>query len=331
MRIDREIIILLVILSILAFSPLFFHDNPYVLHFLIMCLIWSSVVAAWDLIVGYAGIFSFGQLAFFTIGAYAAGMASLYLGVSPWLGILAGGLLAGLVGVLLGVACLNLKGVYMALVTFGLHLVLAPLLTLGRPIGTGGSRGLLGIPELELGGYCFSALEKVPWFYTILVISFLSFFFIFFITRSSYGLAFRSLRDAEPFARSLGVNGYKYKVVVFGISAFITGIIGAFYAFYVSSVSPRMLGLDTFLMVMIMLIIGGVGRFPRVLAGVLFISLLNEFLRPVEQFRSLIFGAVVIFSIILMPQGLIAFFENKFFQRKKNLAGGKKKLKDTQL
>jgi len=308
---NKRPVSLLIMLSVLLLMPIFFHDNPYVIHLLIICLIWSVVAAAWDLLMGYAGVFSFGALAFFAFGAYGTGMLTLYLGISPWLGILAGGAIAALVGIIIGLLCLRLRGVYIALVTFALHLILVPLIMLGRdlPWSTGGSTGLLSIPPLAVAGYTFTSMERIPWYFAALTISFLSLFIIYRIIHSPVGLAFIALRDAEPFAKSLGVNEYRYKLIVFSVSAFLTGIMGAFYAHYVSTVSHRILGLDIFLIVMVMLVVGGMGRFPGVVIGAFVVTFVNELLRPTELFRLVIFGALVILSILFMPQGLMGIVE----------------------
>jgi len=310
MKMDREICTSLTMFLALLLLPIFFHDNPYILHLVIGALIWSVVAASWDLLMAYAGVFSYGALAFFAVGAYTSGMLAVYLGVSPWLGMLAGGIAAALTGIAVGLTCLKLRGIYVALVTFALHLILAPLIMLGREWGTGGSNGLSSIPPLSLGGYTFTALEKVPWYFVALAIASLSLFVIYKIIHSPFGLAFISLRDAEPFAKSLGVNEYKYKLIVFGISAFLTGVIGAFYAHYVSSVSPRILGLDLFLVVMVMLVIGGMGRFPGVVMGAFIVTFINELLRPTELFRLVIFGAVVVLSVLFLPQGFMGVLDS---------------------
>ncbi|NIO05897.1 MAG: hypothetical protein GTN74_15235, partial [Proteobacteria bacterium] len=259
MNLQRQLIIFLSIYVLLAILPLFIYDTPYVLSLLVACFVWGALASVWNFIMGYAGIFTFGQFAFFVIGAYTSGMVTKYIGVSPWFGMPLGGVAAGVVGLVVGLPCLRLKGAYIALITWGLHLVMAPLLKVGGAIGTGGSTGLMSIPPLELGGYFFPRVQLIPWYYAALVISFLLLFVVYRIISSSVGLGFIGLRDSEDFAKSLGLNEYKYKLMVFGISAFLTGIIGAFYAHYAGIISPRLLGLDIFLLAMIMLIIGGIG------------------------------------------------------------------------
>lgn len=301
----RQLIAFLSIYLFLLVIPVFIHENAYVIGLLIACFVWGTLASVWNFIMGYAGIFTFGQFGFFVIGAYTSGMVTKYLEISPWLGILSGGVAAGMVGLLIGLPCLRLKGAYIALITWGLHLVMAPLIKVGGAIGTGGSTGLMAIPPLKLGGYVFSRVQLIPWYYTALVISFLLLCVVYRIISSSVGLGFIGLRDSEDFAKTLGLNEYKYKLMVFGISASLTGIIGAFYAHYAGILSPRLLGLDIFLLAMIMLIIGGIGIFPGALIGALIVTFLNEYLRPLESYRFLIFGVIVIVAIKIAPEGIL--------------------------
>jgi len=289
---------------VLCLLPVGLGDNTRIMNILALCLIWGVVAAAWDLSVGYAKVFSFGQIAFFTLGGYTLAMMTTYLGTSPPVAILAGGGLAAIVGILIGLLCLRLTGIYVALVTFGLHLVLPTLITYARDY-TGGNFGLFGFAPLQLWGYTLSSHEAVPGYYAILGISILLLFAIYKIINSPIGLAFMALRDSDPFAKSLGISGYRYKLIVFAISAFITGLMGAIYASYLGTVSPQILGVDTFLMVLIMLMLGGLGRFPGAVIGAFAVTLASEFLRPAGLLRFVILGAIVITVMIAMPQGLM--------------------------
>ena len=302
----KDLTILIGFYVILAFLPLFLHGNLHVMNILIMCFIWGVVAAAWDLIMGFAGIFTFGQVAFYVIGAYGSAILTRYSGLSPWLGFVAGGLIAAIIGVLVGLPCLKLKGAYIALVTFAVHMILEPFLKsdVGKAIGTGGPQGIMHIPELTLFGYAYNTLELVPWFYTVFVISFIALFVIYKIIHSPMGLAFLAVRDAEVFAKSIGINDFRYKLMVFGISAFLTGMIGGVYAHYVGMLSVRLLGLDLFLILMVMLVLGGMGRFPGAVIGAFIAVFISEELRPLETYRNVVFGALVVFLVLLMPQGI---------------------------
>ncbi len=308
-RMSRDLRALTAILLVYLILPIFLYDNSLVLHILIMSLVWGVVAASWDLVMGYAGIFTFGQLAFFALGAYTTGLLTIHFGISPWLGILAAGVATALIGAAMGLLSLRLKGIYIGLVTFALHLVLVPLIRVNLEI-TGGATGLLGLPSPSIGGFIFESVDKVPWYFMMLAVAFILTFIIYRLIHSPVGLAFTALRDAEPFAKSLGVDDYRYKVLVFTITSALTGIIGAFYAHYVGIISPRILGLDQFLLVMIMVIVGGMGRFPGATIAALAFVIISELLRPLAVYRPIIFGAMVVVAMIFLPRGLMGVIDS---------------------
>lgn len=321
----RDLITLIGLLVISLVLPVFASNNNYLMHMLVLCYIWAIVAAAWDLTIGHAGLFTFSMIAFFTIGSYASGILTVHHGLDPWLGLIVGGLVAAVFGFLIGLPCLKLKGAYIALVTFALHLILTPLICgpFGRLIGTGGHQGLLDIPPLKIGSYVLKTLDLVPWYYIAVALTFIIYLIIYKVIHSLFGLSFTALRDAEQFAESLGVKKYSNRLVIFVISAFLTGISGAFYAHFVGTVSRRILDLDTFLTVMVMLNIGGMGRFPGALIGALVVTGIDVFLRPLGVYRLIIFGALVILITIFFPKGIMGLLENvnDWFQKLINKRG----------
>lgn len=309
-RTDRKLATLVAIYVILLLLPVLFRGDVYILHILIYSLIWASVGAAWDLVFGYGGVPTLGQIGFFAIGAYVSAILSKSFGVSPWLGIIAGSLLAGVVGVIIGLPCLRLKGAYISLITFAFHLIIPTLLNQGSFLKTGGMTGLYNIPRLQIGHFTFSNVDKVPWYYVLLLISFLVFFTIYYVIRSSFGLAFTAVRDSVDFARSLGVNEYFTKLTLFCLSAVLTGVVGAFYAHYVGIISPRIMGFDSFLLVWVIMAIGGINRFPGVLIGSFIVNFIMESLRGIESYRLLVMGAIVVLAILFMPQGVMGLIDS---------------------
>ena len=307
MKLPRDLRILLIVYGVFSILPVFLHSNQAMMHILIMVMIWAIVASHWDLIMGYAGVFTFGNVAFYVIGAYASAMLTMQLGISPWLGILAGGVIAAGVGALISLPCLRLKGAYVALLTFAFHMILTPLINsdLGKAIGTGGNRGLLPIPSLSVGGYTFSSMEPVPWFYVTLGISLASLFVIYKIIHSHWGLAFTAVRDSETLAKSAGIDDYKFKVIVFGVTSFFTGVAGALYAHYIGVLSTRVLELDLFLLLMVMQVVGGMRIFPGALLGTIIITFANWGLRAVGVYRLVIFGAMVVTLVVLIPRGIM--------------------------
>ncbi|HHY95154.1 MAG TPA: branched-chain amino acid ABC transporter permease [Firmicutes bacterium] len=297
--------VLLVIVLLLGVLPLPLGDSRYAIHLTIMAMIWSVVASSWDLLLGYAGIFSIGQVAIFTCGAYGSAMLTMHLHVSSWLGMAMGALVAGVIGILIGLPCLRLKGIYVALLTLAFFEALGPLLTVGRSLGTGGKGGLFPIPPLTIGSFHFSSDNLLPWYYVALAIFSGCLYALLRVIHSSFGLAFTALRDAEPLAESLGVNRYAVELAVTGFSSAMAGLAGGFYAHYVSMISPRILGLDTFLFLLIMIIVGGVGRFPGSVLGAFTITFLDDLLRQFETYRLLILGGLLVLLIIMMPGGLM--------------------------
>ncbi|ACL02406.1 inner-membrane translocator [Desulfatibacillum aliphaticivorans] len=298
----------------LAIMPLFVGGVDYMMHILIMILIWGVVASCWDLIMGFAGIFSFGQVAFFVIGAYASAIVSNKFGIPPFFSIFIAGGIAAILGVLVGLPCLRLKGAYVALVTFAVHMILEPFLKghMGRAIGTGGSRGILTIPPINIFGYAFTPDNKVAVFYLTLVLAVICSVIILMVIRSFWGTAFLALKDSEDFSASLGVSAFKYKLAVFALTSFLTGMVGGFYAHYVGMLSTRMLGIDLFVTLMIMLVIGGIGQFPGAILGAIVTVTLNEMLSPLGPYRPLILGGLVVVLVLLLPDGVIGLLRRIF-------------------
>ncbi len=283
--------------------------DSYVLHIFILVFIWCVVIASWDLILGYAGIFNYAQLVFFAFGAYTAAMLSIYADTTPLLSIAIAGLSGAVVGVLVALPTLRLKGEYIALYTFAIHLALPPIIQQGRSIGMGGNTGLLGIPRVELFGTTLSTIDKQAWFWLALAFGSVCVYAVYFlILRRRAGLAFIAMRDVDAFAQAIGVNAVRYKLAAFMISAFFTAIAGGLYAHYTAVVTPKILGTEFFLMAMVMLAIGGMGRFPGAIIGVFVVVIGNELLRAFDDYRLLLLGIAVVLVVIFLPRGIAGAF-----------------------
>ena len=297
-------------------------DDSYFRHIFILIFIWCIVIASWDLILGYAGIFNYAQLVFFAVGAYASGMLSIYLDVTPLLAIACAGGVGVIAGLLIGLPSLRLKGEYVALFTFAVHLALPPIIQQGRSIGMGGNTGLLGVPWMNLFGYQVSPIDKLTWFWLTLAFGSICIYVIYFLVlRGRMGLAFVAMRDADDFAQAIGVNEYKYKLLAFIVSATFTAMAGGLYAHYTSVVTPKILGTEFFLMAMVMLAIGGMGKFPGAVAGVFIVVIGNELLRTFDEYRLFLLGVAVVVTVIFFPKGivsgLISITQNTKFKRNK--------------
>ncbi|SMC75210.1 amino acid/amide ABC transporter membrane protein 2, HAAT family [Desulfocicer vacuolatum DSM 3385] len=318
----RITVFLAIIWGVVAILPLFFGSTNFIMHILIMCLIWSVVASCWDLIMGFAGIFSFGQVAFFVIGSYSSAIISARLGVPPVFSVFIAGIFTAGLGVLVGLPCLKLKGAYIALVTFAVHMILEPVLKgdIGRALGTGGARGILTIAPMNIFGYTFTSSDPIPYFYLLFLVAVVCSVIILMVIKSHWGTAFLALKDAEEFASCLGVSAFKYKLMVFALTSFLTGMIGGFYAHYVGMLSTRMLGIDLFVTLMIILVIGGVGKFPGAVIGAFITIAVNEMLSPLGSYRPIILGGLVVVLVLALPDGITGLFEKMFSEKKQGLS-----------
>lgn len=278
--------------------------SAYSINFFILIFVYAVVNQSWNLILGFSGILSFAQLALFGLGGYTSALLAHHYGVSPFLGTIAGGLLAMVASLIIGLPSLRLRGAYVVLLTLAFHEILRNLIVTDTTKWTGGGMGLFGY-----GQYGIDDLDQRPrllvFYYAALVFLTLASLAIWKIIHSPLGLAFRALRDSEPYAISRGVPEYRFKLIVFAISAFFSGIIGAFYAHYLEAISPSVFGFGLMMTLMAMIVIGGIGTYWGPILGTVSMMLLNERLRDIDQWRVLIFGAAMVVFVLLLPGGLV--------------------------
>ena len=289
-------------LAFIAIYPVI-HGDTYIMHIFILFFIWSIVASNWNLLMGYAGIFSLGNIGFLAIGGYTSGILAKSFGISPLLCILIGGLTSMvLVTIFIGIPALRLSGIYIALLSLLFADSLPSILTQTRSI-SGGAKGLHDIPPL------FPTMGRIHAYYIIFAVFLMVLFIIYKTIHSSTGLAFMALRDAKALATSLGVNEYKEKLKVFAMSAFFTGIAGGFYVHYLGDISPTTLAIEPFLLTIAMMEMGGIGRFPGAVLGAAIIVFGNEFLRLAGTLRLALLGALICAIILFFPGGFMQFVD----------------------
>ena len=287
-----------IVLFLLAVYPLL-GASSYMKHLFILFFIWAVVAAYWNLLMGYMGINSLGNIGFLAIGGYTSGILAKTFGLSPFITIPIGGLAACLlVTVFLGFPALRLSGIYIALLTLIFADTLPSILTQSREI-TGGGMGLHEIPGF------FPGMEKVHAYYVCMVFFVVAMYIIYRIIHSKTGLAFVALRDSENFASTLGVSRYRERLKVFAVSSFMTGIAGGFYVHSLGDISPTTLSIEPFLLALAMIELGGVGTFFGPILGASTIVFGNEFLRLAGTLRLTLLGALICVIILFYPGGLM--------------------------
>jgi branched-chain amino acid transport system permease protein len=298
------------LMILLALFPIFVSD-AYLLNVMIIALISAILAASWNLIVGYTGIFTFGHQAFFGIGAYVSSLLAMKAGVSPWLGLVIAGLTAALLSCAIGLPCLRLRAApYIAIMTLAFSEI-ARITCMNLVDLTRGEMGLWGIPNFpsiqfwSLGSISFSGASRVPYYYLIVLIFGATMLFLYFIVKSPIGLAFKSIRDSQDAAESLGINITLYKLAAFVGSAFFAGVVGSFYAHYLLILTPTsVFSVGMMTEILAITLIGGMGTFlgPAVVAFILTIGL--EYLRFLGEYRFITYGVLLVVVIMFMPNGL---------------------------
>jgi branched-chain amino acid transport system permease protein len=280
------------------------RPNDYLLHVLVIAFIYMMVNQAWNLVLGVSGIWSFAQVAIFAIGGYTSGLLALHLGLSPWISMPIGGLFAMVVGIMLGIPAFRVTGIYVALLTFAFNEVVRLLITTDDRNGlTGGAFGLGGLP-----GFFDPGAGKAPNYWLALVLLVIVSLIVHRVMYSPIGLAFGSLRENSRYAVGRGIDPFRYQLVVFGLSSFLTGIAGAFYAHYLSIIQPQIMGLALSTNLVAMIVIGGLGTFAGPIVGTGVLVFLLEFLRVTEQLRFIFLGIALLVIIVAMPDGLVGGF-----------------------
>ena len=303
---------LVITLSVVAWLlvPVFVKQT-YVLHVLILSMMFATFSAGWNLVTGFAGLKTFGHHAFFGLAAYSSALLSKNFGISPWITIWLAAGIAALFGFIVAVPVLRIRSIpHVAIVTLAfaeiLRLTIANLTEITR-----GEMGLFGIPTFEgfylpiIGDVIFNAAKKIPYFYIIALIFFGTIFAINRLMRSKTGLAIIAMRDSQDAAESLGVNLTFNKLFVFTVSAFVVGLSGAFYAHFIMVLSPSsVVGMDIMILVIAMVLVGGLGTHIGPIIGAFILTIGAELLREVGDYRLLFYGTFIIIIMRFLPNGI---------------------------
>ncbi len=307
----RKILLWAASLAVLIAIP-FVVEDRYYMHIMVMAGIFTILTMSWNLLAGYTGQLNLGHAAFYGIGAYTSALVSMHFGVSPWLGLLAGGLVAAVFGLMLGFPALRLSGPYLAITTIGFAEILR-LVAMNWVDLTRGSLGLSGIPLLTpitIGDFTLQFYFERDYYFVVLAAVLFTLFCVRRLIGSEFGVTLQAMRDDEAGAQSIGINPSSYKLAVFTISAFFAGFAGGLFAHFARLVSPELLALHNTFDVLTMAMIGGLGTIAGPILGAVSLTILSEALRSLEELvkidiRLIIYGLLLILTILFMREGLV--------------------------
>ncbi len=281
----------------------------YILHILIMCGIYAILSISLNLLVGYTGLPALGHAAFSCVGAYTSSLLALDYGLSPWLGLILGSIVAAAIGAVVAVPTLRIRGDYLALTTFGFAMIVYGIAKNWMSL-TRGPLGLPGIPAFNVFGWQLTS----TWSYFLLVSGFvlLTAWVIGRIVNSPFGRVLKGIREDEIAASVMGKNVDRFKLTVFVTGAFFAGLAGSLYAHYITFIDPSSFTLMESILILLMVVFGGLGSISGSLVGAIILVIVPEVLRFVgfpssveAPLRQIIYGLLLVILMIWRPQGIL--------------------------
>ncbi|MDP3841022.1 MAG: branched-chain amino acid ABC transporter permease [Oxalobacteraceae bacterium] len=312
MKLNKTIIAML--LAVYIAVPLAFGSDNYVMSLVVAAMVIGGIALSWALLGNLGGMVSFGHSAFFGVGAYTSAVLSMKFGVPVFVAILLGGV-GAVVASLAMLPVLRLRGPYFALAILAYAHIFRILATEWTSV-TGGSGGLSSVPRLpEILGYDFSS--KTGGYLVILTIV-LAFAAIYqYIRRSHYGLALRAMHESEDATRVVGVNSTLLKGLMLLVSAFMTGVVGAFNAHYINFLEPDYAFSGLWVTIPIVAaIFGGYRTITGPIVGAVVVYLIDQliFKNLMPSGHQLVLGVLLVAMIVFSPEGLLSLVR-KFTRR----------------
>jgi branched-chain amino acid transport system permease protein len=292
----------------------------YILHILIFILIYASLVQSLNLIMGYAGVVSMCHAIFSGVGAYTAALISIHLGYNFLVGMVAGFLLAGVIGAFLALPSLRVRDEYLIVFTIGFQMVMFELMLTARGI-TEGQGGITNIPAPALLGFEFnSPYSFLP---LALGITIVCFIIAWRVIHSPFGRVLKAIREDESACRALGKNSLRFKVLVFALGGGLAAIGGSTLAYYLTFISPFSFSVDISIFLIVMVVMGGAANFWGPLVGAAILVGLPEALRfipgtadIIDVLREFLYGIILMLFMLFRPQGILP----EYLGRKQKLA-----------
>ena len=302
----QKIAAVVTLLLALAF-PLVFTDT-FPIHVMILVYMFGVLGMGWNIMGGYAGMFSFGQAAFFGIGAYTSSFLLMTFGVNPWIGLVVGGITAALVAAAIGYPCSNLRGHYFAIASIAFAEIVRVVFNNWKLVGA--AEGL-SLPMLDesFANFMFHS-SKLPYYYIILAFLLLAIATCYFVATSKMGYYFRAIKESHEVAEVLGVNVVRYRLIAIMIAGFLSAMAGTFYAQYILYIDPEsVMLLPISVQVVLISMLGGAGAVIGPVIGAAVLIPIAEYTRITLGHQGtgvdmLIYGFLIMLISMYQPAGV---------------------------
>jgi branched-chain amino acid transport system permease protein len=290
----------LVIAALVLLPPL---GEPYVLHVAIVVLV--HVVYAQALyVIMRMGYLSFGHAGYIALGGYTSALLATKLAITPWIGFVAGGIVAGLFAWALGTVTLKLRGIYFSLSVFAFAEVVNAVFRAFEVFG--GPAGIAAVPRPTLFGARLNS--HLQFYYVVLAVALVSLFFLYRLQWTRFGFTLLALRtrETEALAESIGIDAARHKTLAFVVSCFFCGLMGAVHVHYLRFVSPFVFTFFLSNDLMIYVMVGGLGSYWGPMLGTVLLTGLGEQLFAAGYYKSLVYAVILLVVILALPGGLIS-------------------------
>jgi branched-chain amino acid transport system permease protein len=309
-KLSAKRVVGILILIVMIILPLFVR-NPYLLTVFIVALYVSYMSLCWNLVFGYAGQFSLCHQVFLGVGAYTSTMLAQKWGVTPWIGMFAGGILATCFSLFISFACFRYRiyGFFFVVVTITFAEVIHTLTLKWGFI----NRGIGIFLPVRNSPIDFAFTSRIPFYYVILVMVLMAVIITYLISRSKLGYYLVAIRDDEDAAMALGVNAARYKTIIMAISAFLTAFGGTFYAQFFLYINPDVVfSVAQVIQMLFGALVGGAGTIFGPIIGAAGFSFLGEVLRSLPfgvreagAVSLILYGIILMLVVLFMPEGII--------------------------
>ncbi|MER2170033.1 MAG: branched-chain amino acid ABC transporter permease [Psychrobacillus psychrodurans] len=291
---------LIILISILMMTPIIFSNSGYYLSLAMLVLTFIVAANALNIVVGYGGMLSLGSAGFLIIGGYTLGIVLQYFPTIPFpIVMIIAGFFSAITGFIIGLPAVKLKGHFLAVATLGFG-ICVPKIILYFPNITKGYNGL------PIPNHVANLNLK---FYSISIILILCLVAIYVILNSNLGRVFLAIKDSEVAAASVGVNVSRYRVLIFTISAFFSGIAGAGNAYWIGFISVDDYTLMTSFFILAMVVIGGKSKMLGVTLGAVLLTIIPHFTDVYVGVTNILIGVIVMVVILFLPEGLLSPFK----------------------
>ena len=315
----KQISVTGITLLLLLLFPLVITQT-YLIHVMILVFMFGMLGVAWNIMGGYAGMFSFGQAAFFGIGAYTSSFLLVTFQGNPWIGLIAGGVVAALMAAAIGYPCSNLRGHYFAIATIAFGEIVRIHFNNWKLVNAAEGITITMMDE-SLTNFMFHS-SKLPYYYIMLAFLLLALVICYFVANSKMGYYFRAIRESHDVAEVLGVNVVRYRLIAIMVSAFLSAMAGTFYAQYILYIDPEsVMLLAISVQIVLISMLGGAGTIMGPVIGAAILLPISELTRIWLGHKGtgvdmLIYGFLITLISVYQPQGIWGLFAN--IGKKKN-------------